>query len=356
MLTREIIFFIAFNIFVLLLLFLDLKVIGKKNHVIHTREALLWSAFWILLAVGFYFVIRTNGQWIHGIKDIDQIKTEIHKYSQPVNIDGLNYEQALKVYNHNLSLEYITGYIIEKSLSVDNLFVMIMIFFAFGVQKKYYKRVLFWGILGALVMRFIFIFGSAVLIQKFEWFLYLFGALLVYTGVKMFIERNKDDDKIDVSKHPVVRFTSKHFNVFPKYVGNHFYIKPKGRKFYFTPLFIVVMVIEFSDVIFATDSIPAIFSITKDPYIVYFSNIFAILGLRSLFFLLLNIIDLFRFLKIGISFLLTFIGFKLLFNVWLKEIGFTTVYSLYVILATLSISIIASLLFPKKIGSETEKP
>ncbi len=348
MFAKETLFFIAFNVFILVLLFLDLKVIGKKNHVIKSREALLWSVFWIILAVSFYFVLRFHGQWIHGISNVDNIKTEIVKYNSPVNINGLNYEQALRAYNHNLSLEYITGYLIEKSLSVDNLFVMIMIFFAFGVQKKYYKRVLFWGILGALVMRFIFIFGSAILIQKFSWFLYLFGALLVYTGIKMFIERNKEEANIDVAKHPVVRFTSKYFRVYPKYVGNRFFIKGKNRKFFFTPLFIVVLVIEFSDVIFATDSIPAIFSVTKDPYIVYFSNIFAILGLRSLFFLLLNVIDLFRFLKIGLSFLLTFIGVKLLFGEWLKDFGFTTAWSLYIVIGTLVISIVASLLFPKR--------
>jgi tellurite resistance protein TerC len=348
MLAKETLFFIAFNASVLLLLFLDLKVIGKKNHVIKTKEAFLWSIFWIMLAVGFYFVVRYHGQWIHGISNTADIQLKIEKYNQPVNIQGLNYEQALEVYNKNLSLEYITGYLIEKSLSVDNLFVMIMIFFAFGVQKKYYKRVLFWGILGALVMRFIFIFGSAVLIQQFSWFLYLFGALLVYTGIKMFLERNKEDEKIDVAKHPVVRFTSKYFRVYPKYVGNRFFIKGKNRKFFFTPLFIVVLVIEFSDVIFATDSIPAIFSITSDPYIVYFSNIFAILGLRSLFFLLLNVINLFRFLKTGLSFLLTFIGLKLIFGEWLKEIGFTTAHSLYIIIGTLVISIAASLLFPKR--------
>ena len=348
MFAKQTLFFLAFNIFILILLFLDLKVIGKKNHVIKSKEAMIWSLFWIILAVSFYFVIRYHGQWIHGISDIQGIKTEVAKYKQPVNIDGLSYQEALGVYNRNLSLEYITGYLIEKSLSVDNLFVMIMIFFAFGVQKKYFKRVLFWGILGALIMRFIFIFGSAVLIQHFSWFLYLFGALLVYTGIKMFIERNKADDNIDVARHPVVRFTSKYFRVYPKYVGNRFFIKGKNRKFFFTPLFIVVLVIEFSDVIFATDSIPAIFSITKDPYIVFFSNIFAILGLRSLFFLLLNVIDLFRFLKIGLSFLLTFIGVKLLFGEWLKEIGFTTAWSLYIVLGTLVISIAASLLFPKK--------
>jgi tellurite resistance protein TerC len=348
MVSKEILFFIAFNVFVLVLLFIDLKVIGRKNHVIRFREALIWSVFWIAISVGFYFVILHHGQWIHGISDISGINTEVAKYNQPVNVNGLTYPEALTIYNKNLSLEYITGYLIEKSLSVDNLFVMIMIFFAFGVQKKYYKRVLFWGILGALVMRFIFIFGSAVLIQQFDWVLYLFGALLVYTGIKMFLDRNKKDDNMDVSKHPVVKFSSKYLRVFPKYVGKRFFIKPKHGKFFFTPLFIVVLVIEFSDVIFATDSIPAIFSITKDPYIIYFSNIFAILGLRSLFFLLLNVIDVFHYLKVGLSFLLTFIGVKLIFSDWLHQIGFTTMHSLYIIIGTLVISIIASLLFPAK--------
>jgi len=265
-----------------------------------------------------------------------------------VDISGLSYEDALTLYKNNLSLEYITGYIIELSLSVDNLFVMIMIFYAFGVQKKYYKEVLFWGILGALVMRFIFIFGAAAVINRFEWVLYIFGAFLLYTGIKMFLDRNKREKKIDIGKHPMVRFASKYLRVYPKYVGNHFYIRKPGRKFYFTPLFIVVLVIEFTDVIFATDSVPAIFSITKDPYIVFFSNIFAILGLRSLFFVLLNFLNRFHYLKHGLAVLLTFIGLKLILDHWLKEWGFTTTHSLIVVLGVLAISMMASIIFPKK--------
>lgn len=344
----EILMFAGFNIFVVLMLFLDLKVIGKENHVVKFKEAFLWSIVWILIAISFYFLIRHHGEWIHGIKNKADIQLKIDKYNHPIQIDGLSYEDALEVYKKNLSLEYITGYLIEKTLSVDNLFVMIMIFFAFGVQKKYYKRVLFWGILGALVMRFIFIFGSAAIIQQFSWFLYLFGALLIYTGIKMFVERNKAEEKMDVSKHPVVRFAAKYMRVYPKYVGNHFFIKKPRGKFYFTPLFIVVCVIEFSDIIFATDSVPAIFSITADPYIVFFSNIFAIMGLRSLFFVLLNVINVFHYLKHGLSILLTFIGFKLIFNEWLKEVGFTTAMSLYIIVGILLISILASMAFPKK--------
>jgi len=346
--SSEILMFVIFNAFVLFMLFLDLKVIGRKSHEVKFREAGLWSLFWIVLAVSFYFLIRSHGEWIHGISSIEDIQGKINKYHQPVDITGLSYEDALTLYKNNLSLEYITGYIIEKTLSVDNLFVMIMIFYAFGVQKKYYKEVLFWGILGALVMRFIFIFSAAAVISRFEWVLYLFGAFLVYTGIKMFIDRNKEEKKIDIGKHPMVRFASKYLRVYPKYIGNRFYIRKPHGKFYFTPMFIVVLVIEFSDVIFATDSVPAIFSITQDPYIVYFSNIFAILGLRSLFFLLLNFINRFHYLKHGLAILLTFIGLKLIFDHWLKGWGFTTTHSLIVVLSVLVISMVISIIFPKK--------
>ncbi|MEI6764738.1 MAG: TerC/Alx family metal homeostasis membrane protein [Bacteroidota bacterium] len=338
-----------FIVFILTLLFIDLGVFSRKNHEIKFREALIWSAFWILLSVAFYFVILWFGEYIHGVTTLTQVKEQIIKYHHPFVLpEGITDIQAVTLYNKNLALEYITGYLIEKSLSVDNLFVMILIFFAFNVKKMYYKWVLFWGIIGALIMRFLFIFGSSVIIQRFEWFLYLFGLFLVFTGVKMFITRNKEDKKIDVSRHPAVRFASKFLPLYPRYVGNRFWIRNKKKKFLFTPLFLVLLVIEFSDVIFATDSVPAIFSVTEDPYIVFFSNVFAIMGLRSLFFLVLNVMSMFRFLKHGLSVLLTFIGLKLLFNHWLKEIGFTTASSLYIVLGILLVSIILSLIFPEK--------
>lgn len=344
---NEISFFLLFNITIIVLLFLDISIIGKKSHEIGFKEAFLWTIFWIILALGFYFFIRHFGDNIHGITSKEDIQIRIDKFKHPIIIDNLSYEEALTVYRNNLSLEYLTGYLIEKSLSVDNLFVMIMIFFGFGVKKIYYKRVLFWGILGALIMRFIFIFGSSVLIQQFEWVLYLFGTLLIYTGVNMFIKRNKKEKPINVSKHIIVRFTSKYLRVFPRYVGKRFFIKNKTGKLFFTPLFIVLLVIEFSDVLFAVDSIPAIFSITEDPYIIFFSNIFAILGLRALFFLILNALKKFRYLQITLSILLTFIGLKLIFNYWLKEIGFSTLHSLYVVLFFLISGIILSLIFPE---------
>jgi tellurite resistance protein TerC len=345
---EEVLFFSLFIIFILALLYVDLALFNRKSHELKLKEALGWSLFWIGISIAFYFFIYYKADWMHGIQNLQDIQERITKYKHPINIDGLTYKEALELYRHNLSLEYITGYLIEKSLSVDNIFVIIMIFFAFGVKKIYYRRVLLWGILGAIVMRFIFIFGSSVIIQKFEWFLYLFGALLVYTGIKMFVDRNKEDKPIVVARHPVVKFTSRYFKVFPRYVNKRFVIRRSDQKCYITPLLLVLFVIEFSDLIFATDSIPAIFSITEDPYIIFFSNIFAILGLRALFFLVLKIIDMFRYLKHGLSILLTFIGLKLIFNHWLKEWGFTTSHSLYIVLGILVISILLSIFLPKK--------
>lgn len=343
---NEIIFFAFFLAFIGLMMYIDLGVVGKNSHIISFKESISWTIVWVVLSLIFYFILKFHGNWIHGIDSMERLLyiTQIHDHQ--INIKGMDFDAALKIYNNNLSLEFITGYLIEYALSVDNVFVMILIFLAFGVQQKYYKRVLFWGILGAIVMRFIFIFLSAALIQEFAWILYLFGGLLIFTGVKMFITRNKEE-KLETHKHPVVKFASKYFSVYPRFVKQNFFIKKSGKTF-ITPLFIVLLVIEFTDVIFAVDSVPAIFSVTKDPYIVFFSNIFAIIGLRSLFFLLSNVMDKFHYLKVGLAALLTFIGVKMIIHDWLKEIGFTTAHSLYVVLSILVISVLASLAFPKK--------
>lgn len=312
---NEVIFFSVFIVFIILILVIDLGVFNKRGHVISFREAMLWTVLWIGVAIGFYFLLVTHGDLIHGIESIEDIKEIAAKYQHPIKIDSLTLEEALHLYRKNLGLEYITGYLIEKALSIDNIFVIMMIFLAFGIEQRYYHRVLFWGILGAIVMRFIFIFLSSALIQQFAWILYLFGAILVFTGIRMFINRNKET-KIDTEKHPIVRFASRYFKVEGKYKGHNFFIRKNGKKFV-TPLFIVLLVIEFTDVIFAVDSIPAIFAVTKDPYIVFYSNIFAIIGLRALFFVLMNIINYFHYLKIGLSVLLTFIGVKMFIHHWL---------------------------------------
>lgn len=342
--SYEILFFTIFLVFIFIVLLLDLGVFTKGYKRVGFGEATAWSLVWILLSVGFYFFIIHYGFLIHGIENIEEIQDRIRDFKHPISIEGLDFQEALKVYENNLALEYITGYIIEKTLSIDNIFVIILIFYAFGVDEKYYKRVLMWGIIGAVIMRFIFIFTGAALVRRFDWLLLIFGAFLVFTGIKLFIDRNKSG-RIDPAKHPVVKFASKHFRVSKQFDKQHFFIKRDG-KWFMTPLFLVLLVIEFSDVIFAVDSIPAIFAISKDPYIIFFSNIFAILGLRALFFLLANILNKFYYLKIGLSVLLSFIGLKMLFHSWLSTVGFTTAHSFYIILGILAISILASVLFP----------
>lgn len=344
--TNEILFIASFAVFIVLMLAFDLGVFNKKDHIIKYKEALIMSLIWVCCALGFYVLISLHGEWIHGINSMERLQEVTIANKHNITLIPTDFISSLEIYKNNLALEFITGYLIEYALSVDNIFVIVLIFTAFNVREKYYHRVLFWGILGAILMRFLFIFLGATMIREFEWILYIFGAFLVYTGVMMFIKRN-DEEKIETENHPAVKFASKIFKVYPKYVGKNFFIKRKGVQM-ITPLFIVLIVIEFTDLIFAVDSIPAIFSVTKDPYIVFFSNIFAILGLRSMFFLLVNIIHQFHYLKVGLAFLLTFIGVKMLAHDWLHSIGFETVHSLIVIVSILTLSIVASLVFPKK--------
>ncbi len=343
---NEILFFSLFILFILFVLLLDLGVFSKDNKVVGFKEASIWTLVWIVCAMSFALLIKINGQWIHGIESTDDIRELCEKYKHPIVIDGLDFEAALRVYNSNLSIEFLTGYFIEYALSVDNIFVILLIFSSFAVRERYYKRVLFWGVMGALVMRFLFIFLGASLVQQFQWILYIFGVFLMFQGTKMLVKKEKEE-QMDENEHPVVKMASKVFRVFPRYIGENFFIR-KDRKLWITPLFIVLLVVEFSDVIFAVDSVPAIFSVTLDPFVVFFSNIFAIMGLRSMFFLLTNIMHLFHYLKKGLSILLIFIGVKLTFHHGLHEIGLTNVMSLYIILGILSGSVILSLLFPKK--------
>ncbi len=325
------------------MLFLDIGVFNKEAKEVSFKSALLWTTGWVSLSLIFWGVIYFFGDHIHTINNINDLKEIIIKYKHPIDISTDNYEYLLGKYRQNLGLEYITGYLIEYALSVDNIFVIIMIFYSFNLEKKYYHKVLFWGILGAIIMRFLFIFVSSALIQQFSWVLYGFGLLLVFTGVKMFLDRNKNES-INTSDHKIVKLASKIFSVDTEYSGSQFFIIKNGKRFV-TTLFIVLLVIEFTDVIFAVDSVPAIFSITQDPYIVYFSNIFAIIGLRSLFFLVQNIVEKFRFLKIGLSVLLIFIGVKMLIHGYYQ---IPTMYSLLIVLGILVLSIIFSMIFPYK--------
>lgn len=345
-LSHEIIFFIAFLLFIGVMLAVDLGLFSKKNEGITLKRAAIMSGIWVSFAILFYFILYLRGDFLHSISNTERLQEIVSHYNHPITILPDHFDISLELYNHNLAIEFITGYLVEYALSVDNIFVMLLIFTAFSVPQIYYHRVLFWGILGAVVLRFMFIFLGASLIQHFAWILYIFGAFLLYSGIKIFINRN-EEESLDVDKHPVVKTLSKYFTIHPSFVEDNFFVKHNGKRA-LTPLFIVLIIIEFTDLIFAVDSIPAIFAVTKDPYIVFFSNIFAILGLRSMFFLLVNIVHKFHYLKIGLSFLLSFIGIKMLAHHYLEGIGFTNTHSLMMILLILCGSVLLSLLFPKK--------
>jgi tellurite resistance protein TerC len=346
MISQEVLYFTLFSIAILAVLVLDLTVIGRRSHILSFKEAVVWTGVWVSLALLFYVFIRFHGDRFHTVNNLNDLIALQQKYAPQLKLDLSDFGRSLDIYRKNMGMEYLSGYLIEYTLSMDNVFVIMLILSGFAVNEKYYKQVLFWGILGAIILRFLFIFTGAALIQKFEWILLVFGAFLVFTGFKLFINRN-NDDKIEPQDHWLVKFLSKHFRVFPRYFKGYFFIRRK-KILYITPLFIVLMMVEVTDLIFATDSIPAIFAVTRDPFLVFFSNIFAIIGLRSLFFLLMRVMNVFHYLNIGISFLLVFVGFKLLFHKWLDDIGFSSVYSLYVILLTLALCIGFSILFPKK--------
>jgi tellurite resistance protein TerC len=301
----NILFWVIFNAAILVLLFLDLAVWNRGGRVIPFKQALLSSACWIALALGFAVFVR---YWLSPAK----------------------------------SLEFITGYLVEEALSVDNLFVFLLLFSYFKVPPEQERTVLFWGIIGALIMRGVFIFAGVALVQRFHWVLYLFGAFLIYSGFKLMAEG--EGEEIDPSRNVVLRFARKMLPVSDHYEGNKFLVRREG-KWLATPLFVVLLVVETTDILFATDSIPAILAITRDPFIVYTSNVFAILGLRSLYFALAGLMKLFHYLNYGLSVVLVFIGVKMLASM---KYDMPTWVTLLVIGVTLSLSILASLLFPKK--------
>ncbi|MCR8558769.1 TerC family protein [Mucilaginibacter sp. BJC16-A38] len=344
--SSELIFILGFIVFILIMLSLDLGLFAKTDRPVSLKQAGIMSAVWVTFALIFYVLILNFGDLLHHVDSFAALQRINVEHFHNLKLNPNDFQGGLKLYRNNLGLEFITGYVVEYALSVDNIFVIVLIFTAFAVNPKYYHKVLFWGIIGAVLMRFSFIFLGSTLITHFHWILYLFGAFLVYTGVTMFINRNQEDE-IDPENHKIVKFASKYFAVHPKFEGDKFFIKINRKKL-ITPLFLVLLIIEVTDLVFAVDSIPAIFSITKDPYIVFFSNIFAILGLRSMFFLLVNIIDKFHYLKVGLAVLLAFIGLKMLGANYVEEIGLTTGRSLLIILGILVVSVAASLIFPKK--------
>lgn len=296
--------FVLFNIFVIAMLAVDLGLFHRKAHEVNVREALVWTAVWITLALLF---------------DLG-----VYFWRGPAD-----------------AMSFLTGYLIEKSLSVDNIFVFVLIFSFFRVDPRYQHKVLFWGIIGALVMRAIFIFAGITLIQKFHWVIYIFGAFLIYTGIRMAFHR---ETEIHPQKNPVLRAFRKLVPVTGDYRNDKFFVRENSRSFA-TPLFVVLIFIETTDIVFAVDSIPAIIAITRDPFIVYTSNVFAILGLRALYFALAGTIKIFRFLNYGLSAILTFIGAKML----IADIyDIPVLISLAVVAGILALSVVASVLKPLK--------
>ena len=293
-------FWIGFNLFVLLMLALDLGVFNRKAHVVSVKEALTWSGVWICLSLVF------NGLIYHWFGEAKAI-------------------------------EFFTGYVIEKSLSVDNIFVFVLVFKYFQIPSIYQHKILFWGILGALVMRVIFIFAGVALIEKFHWTIYLFGLFLIYTGYKMFVEKDK---QIEPEKNPVIKFFRRVMPVTHELRGDKFFVAENGKR-YATPLFLVLILIETTDLIFAVDSIPAILAVTQDRFIVYTSNVFAILGLRSLYFALAHVIHRFVYLSTGLAVILVFVGLKM---VMVDIIKIPTYISLIVIAFIITASIVLSLI------------
>ena len=343
------VFFIFFLLFIFAMLAMDLGLFHKDDHVVGVREAGFWTLVWISLAMLFALLIRFKAEWLHGIGSMEELLAYAAGTDWGKAItDGMDYGAALSVYRKEMCGQFLAGYFIEESLSIDNIFVMIMLFVSFGVKKEYYHRVLFWGILGAIVLRFIFIFALGALVNQFSWVLVIFGVILLYSAVKMFI--SKSDETVDTDNHPMVRFASRYFRVSPRSDGHNFFTKIDGRN-YITPLFLVLLVIEFSDIIFAVDSIPAVFSVSKDTMIVYTSNIFAIMGLRSLFFLLSNVADRFWLLRYGLGVLLAFIGAKMILHE-LLHVQISTTASLLVILSILTLSVLLSWIIPQKTRSK----
>lgn len=296
-------FWVAFNAFILGMLALDLGLLGKQEHVIKFREAVIRTSIWVGMALAF----AVGLWWFEG---------------------------------RNAALTFLTGYLIEESLSVDNIFVMVVIFSYFGVPPLYQHRVLFWGIIGALVMRGTFIIVGAWLLSHFHFIIFVFGGLLILTGLRMAF---KEEKPFDAESNKIVKLVRKFIPLSTAYDGKKFFTIRNGKRMA-TPLLLVLLLVEFTDLVFAIDSIPAIFAVTRDPFLVYTSNVFAILGLRSMYFLLAGVIDKFHFLRYGLAFILTFVGIKMTISDWYH---IDTMVSLAVVVSGLVATIVLSLLFPK---------
>lgn len=323
--------YLSFTGFVLFMLALDLGVFHRDAHEVSFKEAAGWSVVWVTLALIFNFLLYQYALW------------KFPQDARLMSVSGFNPDLAA----WTVSLEFLTGYIIEKSLSVDNIFIFVMVFGYFAVPAKYQHRVLFYGIIGALFFRAVFI-GMGAYLMQFHWVIYLFGAFLIITGVKMMFAPNKE---IDPQKNFLIRLFKRFIPVTDKYHGQKFFVRENAR-WTATPLFIALLFLELTDVIFAVDSVPAIFAITKEPLIVFTSNIFAILGLRAMYFLLAGAVDKFYLIKYALSLVLVFVGLKM---VWLNDSfggKFPITWSLAFILGAIGLSVALSLLIPRAVSGD----
>lgn len=321
---RETILFGVFAVIILLFLVLDLGLFHKQAHKITTKSALYQSIFWVMVSTAFGYLVYIQGPYEHMEK------------GKMVYLGGAD-----------AAVLYFSAYLTEYALSVDNIFVILLILKYFKVKEEYYHKTLFWGILGAIVFRAIFIFVGAYFIHQFHWILYIFGVFLIYSGVRIYFEDG--DDKIEPEKNPIMKFCRRYLPIAKEDFGGQFVVK-RDSKIMFTPLFLVIVLIETTDLIFAVDSIPAAFAITQNEFLIYTSNIFAVMGLRAMFFLLAGVIDKFYLLQKGLSIILFFIGAKMLLEI--ADLQINAYASFAVIIATLTLSIVLSILVPRKIQPE----
>lgn len=317
----------GFIVFVLAVLLLDLGVFHKEAHEVSFKEASIWTAVWISLALLFNYLF-----YLFALN-------EFQTAEKFLNMPGFNALEQAK----NIGLEFLTGFVVEKSLAIDNIFVFAVVFAYFGIPKAYQHRILFWGILGALFFRAIFIALGSVLMQ-YEWVVIFFGVLLIVTGIKMYFSGTEETD---LNKNFLIKFLKKFFNILPKIEGDKFFVKIDGKKFV-TPLFVALIFLELSDIIFAVDSVPAIFALTKEPLVVFTSNIFAILGLRSMYFMLSGVMSKFVYIKYGLATVLVFVGSKMTFLNHLYGGKFPITWSLGIIGMIIALSIIGSVVFGPK--------
>lgn len=315
----ETILFGLFGIVIIAFLAIDLGFFNRKAHKVTTKSALYQSIFWVVISSIFGYLVYVFGPY------------EFHNGQTTTVLSGLD-----------ASIQYFSAYLTEKALSVDNIFVILLILKYFNVKEDYYHKILFWGIIGAVVFRAIFIFLGALLIHEFHWILYIFGVFLIYSGIRIYFE--DEDQSIEPEKNPILKLCKKYLPMAQQEHGSEFVVREGGR-LVFTSLFLVIILIETTDLIFAVDSIPAAFAISQNEFIIYTSNIFAVMGLRAMFFLLSGVIDKFYLLQKGLSIILFFIGAKMLLDIW--DVHLPPLLSFTVIIATLTLAIVFSILIPK---------